>query len=213
MGRRAVIIYSSRSGNTEKVASRFSSIFDREGWECDLLKVGRGNREDIASSLDLNSYDFVCVGSGVNAHAPYDEIIKLLRRFVLDGEGRVILRRRDDIISEPLPAPPGPDEIVGYHRKIALGPDSGKAVVFATYAGYEFGPKEAEPALQLLELDIEHLGFKCVGRFCCPGRYLDNPTPTTYHGDIRDRPNEKDLLKAELFLEETLEAIVDRANE
>jgi hypothetical protein len=34
--------------------------------------------------------------------------------------------------------------------------------------------------------------------------------PTTYHGDIRDRPNEKDLLKAEMFIEEKLEIIADR---
>jgi hypothetical protein len=97
------------------------------------------------------------------------------------------------------------------HRKIVLGPDSKKSIVFATYAGYEFGPKEAAPAMMLLELEPEHIGFKCIGQFCCPGKFLNDPTPATYHGDIRDRPNEKDLLKAEMFIEERLEQIVDRS--
>jgi hypothetical protein len=109
------------------------------------------------------------------------------------------------------PARPTQDKrLLSFHRKIVLGPDSKKAVVFITYSGYEFGPKEAEPALQLLELEIEHLGFKCIGHFCCPGKFLNDPTPRTYHGDIRDRPNEKDLLKAEMFIEEKLEEIADR---
>ena len=34
--------------------------------------------------------------------------------------------------------------------------------------------------------------------------------PGTFHGDIRDRPNERDLLKAEMFIEEKLEEIADR---
>ena len=84
------------------------------------------------------------------------------------------------------------------------GPRLAEGVVFVTYSGYEFGPKEAEPALSLLELEIEHLGFRCVGRFSCPGRFLHDPTPLTYHGDIRDRPNEADLLDAERFIEARL---------
>jgi hypothetical protein len=85
-------------------------------------------------------------------------------------------------------------------------------VVFATYAGNEFGPKEAEPSLMLLELEIEHLGFDCIGRFCCPGKSGNSPTPMAYHGDIRDRPNERDLIKAEMFIEEKLEEITDRTS-
>jgi hypothetical protein len=96
------------------------------------------------------------------------------------------------------------------HRKIVLSPDSPKAVVFITYGGYEFGAREADPASRLLALEIEHMGFKCIGRFCCPGKYLDDPTPRTFHGDIRDRPNENDLLKAQMFIEEKLEEIADR---
>ena len=96
------------------------------------------------------------------------------------------------------------------HKKIILRPDSPKSVVFITYAGYEFGPKEAEPASTLLALELEHIGFQCIGHFYCPGTYLDAPMLKTFHGDIRNRPNETDLLKAQMFIEEKLEEIADR---
>ena len=140
----------------------------------------------------------------------------MLRRFRLGIDPRIALRNRDETIpyiKGPLPERPPPWEdpsIINHHRKIVLGPDSKKAVVFTTYSGYEFGPKEAEPSMQLLALEIEHLSFKCIGQFCCPGRFLHHPTPRTYHGDIQDRPNERDLLKAEMFIEEKLEEIADR---
>jgi hypothetical protein len=213
MDKKCLIIYSSYSGNTEKVALRFKSTFEREGWECDIVKVGKKADDILRPRFDMNDYDFVCVGSGLRVHLPYNEILNLLRRFRLGIDPRIALRNRDETIpyiKEPMPAPPSSEAIVGHHRKIVLGPDSKKAVIFVTYGGYEFGPKEAEPALQLLDLEIEHIGFKCIGHFCCPGKFLDHPTPTTYHGDIRDRPNEKDLLKAQMFIEDRLEEIADR---
>jgi hypothetical protein len=213
MGKKCLIIYSSYTGNTEKVAMRFKSTFEREGWECDVFKIRKKAEDILHPSFDINTYDFVCIGSGLRVHLPYNEILNLLRGLRLGMDPRIALRNRDETITyikEPLPAAPRPEEMTGHHRKMVLGPDSKKAVIFVTYAGYEFGPKEAKPAMQLLELEIEHLGFQCIGHFCCPGRFLDNPTPKTYHGDIRNRPNEKDLLKAEMFIEDRLEKIADR---
>ncbi len=213
MGRKCLIVYSSFTGNTEKVALRFKSTFEREGWGCDLFKVRKRAEDILNPPFDLNDYDFVCAGSGLRAHLPYNEVLNLLRRFRIGGDPRIVLRNRDETIpyiKEPMPEPPPPGAMIGHHRKIVLGPDSKKGVIFVTYSGYEFGPKEAEPALQLLALEIEHIGFKCIGLFCCPGKFLDNPTPGTYHGDIRRRPDERDLLKAEMFIEEKLEEMADR---
>jgi hypothetical protein len=213
MRKKCLIVYSSYTGNTEKVASRIKSTFEREGWECDIFKISKKAEDILNPPFDFNLYDFVCVGSGLRVHLPYNEILNMLRRFRLGTDPRIALLSRDETIpyiKEPLPEPPRHEQMGAHHRKIVLGPDSKKAIIFVTYSGYEFGPKEAEPALQLLDLEIEHIGFQCIGHFCCPGKFINSPMPTTYHGDIRDRPNEKDLLKAEMFIEEKLEIIADR---
>lgn len=206
-GKRCLIVYSSYTGNTEKVAGRIRATFEKHGWCCDNVKIRRRAEDILEPPFRVEDYAFVCVGSGIRSHLPYNEILNVLRRLRLGEDPRHALRMRGETIpyiTEPLPDKPPPwkdAELVGRHRKIVIGPDSPKAVVFATYSGYEFGPKEAQPSLQLLELEVEHLGFECVGRFCCPGKYLDDPTPLTFHGDIRERPDERDLLDAEAFIE------------
>ena len=216
MAKKCLILYTSYTGHTEKVAKRFKSTFEKNGWECDMFKVRRKAEDIFNPPFDFADYDFLCVGSGVISHLPYSEILTLIRKQIYEVDPRLPLRDRGEAltyIKEPIPKalPPTKDpRVLKLHRKIVLGPDSKKAIVFVTYSGYEFGPKEAEPALQLLALEVEHLRFQCIGRFCCPGKYLDDPTPRTFHGDIRDRPNEKDLLKAEMFIEEKLEEMAER---
>lgn len=209
MGNKCLIMYSSLSGNTEKVALRFRSTFEKHGWECDTFKVD--SKTDILNlPFKFKDYDFVCVGSGLILHLPSEEILNAVK-IQLGVDRRPIMRFRlgERPDREQRTRPPQGAESAQPHRhhKIVLGADSKPAVVFATYAGFEFGPKEAEPALQLLALEVEHTKFKCIGSFCCPGKFLNNPTPGTYHGDIRDRPNATDLLKAEMFIEDKLEEI------
>jgi hypothetical protein len=214
MSKKCLILYSSNTGHTEKVAERFKSTFEKNGWECDIYKVRR-KREDIFDlPYDFNDYDFLCVGSGIMSHLPYSEILSAIRYRINNHDPRISSRRRgEDLMYLKGPVPEAPTAEEGplrAHRKIVLGPDSKKAAVFVTYTGCEFGPKEAEPALKLLALEVEHLRIQCIGQFCCPGKYLDDPMPRTYHGDTRDRPNERDLLKAEMFVEEVLESIAER---
>ncbi|HEX7474760.1 MAG TPA: hypothetical protein VF318_02250 [Dehalococcoidales bacterium] len=214
MGKKCLIAYSSFSGNTEKVAIRFKKVFESRGWQCDIFKVRKNADDILRPPFDIRQYDFVCAGSGLRAHLPYNEVLNMLRGFRTGMDPRITLGFRDEIIpyiKEPVPPIPPHKDPKKDHHKIVLGPESPKAVVFITYGGYEFGPKEAEPAVQLLALELEHIGFQFIGKFCCPGKYLDDPTPRTFHGDIRDRPNEKDLLKAEMFIEEKLEEIADRS--
>ena len=212
MGKKALIVYSSFSGNTEKVAFRFKETFEVNGWQCDMFKVRKEADDILRPPFDVPSYDFICAGSGLRAHLPYNEVLNMLRGFRTGMDPRITIRFRDETI--PYITEPVPDQkmdVKTVHRKIILGPDSPKSIVFITYGGYEFGPKEADPALLLLALELEHIGFQCIGQFCCPGKFLDDPMPRTFHGDIRDRPNEKDLFKAQLFLEDKLEEIADRA--
>ena len=212
MGKICLITYSSITGNTEKVALRFREAFEKKGWQCDVFKVRKNADHILRPPINIRSYDFVCAGSGLRAHLPYNEILNMLRGFRTGMDPRIALRFRDETIpyiTEPIPENIKDPRIA--HRKIVLGPDSPKAVVFITCGGYEFGPKEADPTLELLALELEHIGFQCIGRFCCPGKFIDDPMPRTFHGDIRDRPDEKDLIKAQMFIEEKLEEIADRS--
>jgi hypothetical protein len=215
MGKKCLIAYSSFTGNTERVALRFKETFEKKGWQCDIFKVRKKAEDILRPPFDIRQYDFICAGSGLRTHLPYNEILNMLRGFRTGLDPRITLRNRDETIpyiTEPVPEiPPNKKDPKVFHRKIVLGPDSPRAVVFITYGGYEFGPKEAQPAVQLLALELEHIGFQFIGQFCCPGKYLDDPTPRTFHGDIRDRPNEKDLLKAQMFIEDKLEEIADRS--
>ena len=213
MSKRCLIAYSSVTGHTEKVALRFKETFEKNGWQCDIFKVCKNAEDILRPPFNIRSYDFVCAGSGLRAHLPYNEILNMLRGFRTGMDPRITLRFRDETIpyiSEPVPEIPPHKNPKTDHGKIILGPDSPKAVVFITYAGYEFGPKEADPAALLLALELEHIGFQYLGRFCCPGKYVDDPMPRTFHGDIRNRPDERDLLKAQMFIEEKLEEIADR---
>ncbi|HSW57095.1 MAG TPA: hypothetical protein VLH15_01710 [Dehalococcoidales bacterium] len=214
MLKKCLIAYTSFSGNTEKVALRFKETFEKHGWQCDLFKVRKNADDILRPPYDVTGYDFLCVGSGLRAHLPYNEVLNMLRGFRTGMDPRLSLRHRDETIpyiTEPIHEPPQPVDLRQKHKKIILSPAAPKGVVFITYGGYEFGPKEAEPAVQLLALEMEHIGFQFIGQFTCPGKYVDDPMPKTFHGDIRYRPDATDLLKAQLFIEEKLEEIADRS--
>lgn len=89
------------------------------------------------------------------------------------------------------------------NHKIIPGPK--RAMVFCTYAGIHLGGKEAEAALKLLEIEVEHLGFKVVGALAVPGRYGKSPTPAWFHGDMRNRPDDRDLQNVKAFVDGILE--------
>jgi hypothetical protein len=214
MVKRCLITYSSYTGNTEKVALKFKETFEKKDWQCDIFKVRKNADDILRPPIDIRSYDFVCAGSGLRAHLPYNEILNMLRGLRTGFDPRITLRFRDETIpyiTEPIPELPAHRSAKKDHGRIILGPDAPRAVVFITYAGYEFGPKEALPSVQLLALELEHIGFQSVGHFCCPGKYVDDPMPRTFHGDIRDRPNEKDLVEAQMFIEKKLDEIADRS--
>lgn len=180
--KKGLILYQTKTGNTEKVALRFKKVFEKNGWKCDIFKIDK-NMDVDNLPFDFQDYDFLCAGSGVYGALP----------------GRALT----DIMFKTTHQPRRAGKIVRVLRKITPGPKTG--VVFVTYAGTHLGPKEAEPALSLLDLNIEHLRFKCIGRYSCPGKMGERPTPGFWHGDISGRPSERDLRKAEIFLEEKLE--------
>jgi hypothetical protein len=206
--KRSLIMYASRTNNTARVAERFKSTFERNGWQCDIFKIEKDS-DPMAFPYNIKDYDLVCAGSGIRMHSPYAELLHVLRVPVYGFDPRIILKVAEGIqlTSEETKKM---QVWKPNHRKIILGPDSKKALSFATYGGYEFGPGEAQPALDWINLELAHLEVEIVGKFCCPGKFESTDRPAGYHNDLTTRPNDKDLLRAELFIEQTLEAIAER---
>lgn len=182
MSKKSLIMYASSTGNTESVALRFKKAFEKKGWECELFKVDKKTDKNLP--FDYQDYDFLCLGSPVIFKLPTSDMQRILNP---THEG-----------------PPPPEVRSSGPKVIRFGFESKKGVVFATYSGHHLGPKEPDPALALLESLLEHKEFECVGRFACPGRMFDG-TSGGWYKDINDRPNERDLQKAEIFMEEILE--------
>jgi len=244
MARRGLIVYASITGNTEKVAMSFKKIFEKNGWECDTLKISK--HTDINNlPYHLDDYDLLCAGSPVWAGVPTKEMFD-------DHAGILMGMRifRNGHMFSPITE--------GYGPK--------KGIAFVTYGGDRRGTPEAMVALGALELRMEDMRVKCIGKFACPGgnkwsrlpvdtvankkkwtvgeaasaiaRYRENPEHEEFtsmseedremfkkaakqtkdmptdpevlgsrgmHWDVYNRPSERDLLKAEIFLEEILE--------
>ena len=213
MTKKSLILYASMSGNTEKVAGVFEQVFRRRGWGCDTVKIDSEIDPEVPP-FSLSGYDFICVGSPVVGSLPVKEMVRILSRNPAsahrdskdcwsrpdeDAEASRRRRRFVTIASEP-------EKEVQLTARIKFGPDNKMGIVFVTFGGVHLGPKEALPALALLESEMEHLQIRCVGRFACPGR-MGNVEG--WFEDLPHRPNEHDLKKAEIFLEDILESVRD----
>jgi hypothetical protein len=211
--KRGLVIYASRTNNTVKVAERFKSTLEKNGWQCDIYRIPQ-NSDPMAVPFNLMDYDLVCAGSGVRMHAPYAELLHVLRVPVYGFDPRIMLKTTEGIQltdEEKKKMQAGMESRKGLgHGKVVLGPDARHALSFATYAGHEFGPAEVQPALDWINLELAHLRVEIAGKFCCPGKFENTNNPAGYHNDLVTRPNEKDLMRAELFIEQVLEAIAER---
>ena len=209
--KRSLIMYASRTNNTAKVAERFKSALERNGWQCDIIKIEQ-NSDPMAFPYNIKDYDLVCAGSGIRMHSPYAELLHVIRAPIYGYDPRIMLKFTEGIklTDEDTKKMNASGRGAPSHGKIVPGPDSKKTLSFATYGGYEFGPEEAQPALDWINLEMSHLNMEIVGKFCCPGKFLPADNPAGYHNDLTTRPNEKDLMRAELFIEQVLEAIAYR---
>jgi len=92
----------------------------------------------------------------------------------------------------------------GMH-KIVPGPKRG--IVFCTYGGVHLGPKEAEPALKLLEVELEHLKFHVIGSLAVPGAMGGRVGPDWYFPDLPSRPNDEDLRNVGRFVDDIMKEL------
>jgi multimeric flavodoxin WrbA len=164
---KSVIIYWSKTGNTEKVALAIQEGLESAGAAVALLPV------KDAGGVDFWDYDLVCIGFPSYRWSPPEPMDAFLnRKLTAYGEqGRI---------------KPGAPKIPGKN-----------ALIFCTYSGPHTGVREAVPAGLYAGQFLEHLGFTVLGEWYVVGEFHGSNEASTKGrlGDIRGRPNKKDLAK------------------
>lgn len=168
--KKALLTYSSTTGNTKKVASAIS-----EGLQAGGLTVEEKTPQQAADA-DFFEYDLVCVGSPSIEWQPAKPIVDLLK-------AKLNLYRSQGKIKPCAPKVEG---------KYAL--------VFITYSGPHTGIDEATPAGECMRQYFEHFGFEVVGEWYVVGEFHGSEDLSTMGrlGDIRGKPTVEMLGKIKL---------------
>jgi len=166
---KALIIYYSISGNTEKVAL----AIERGCRKADLQPVVKKVLD--AFEEELYDYDLVCVGTPVIHGLPPHPIMKFLL------EKGTEYRNRGDVFINTKKIP------------------GKNALVFVTFSGPHIGVAEAIPAGKFIQQNLEHLGFDVKDEWYVVGEFHGWKAGSTRGRlrDIRGRPNADDLARIE----------------
>lgn len=167
--RRAVVLYWSQTGNTEKVATSIEHGLKQGGVDTTLRKIQE------AQDVDFFDYDLVCFGvPSYSWHPPKPADEYLKAKFTqYKKENRVL----------PC-APP----IEGKH-----------ALIFCTYSGPHTGIREAVPAGKYVGQFFEHLGFVVMDEWYVLSEFHGSEEFSTLGrmGNIKGLPSEQDLKRIE----------------
>ena len=166
---RALIVYWSGTGNTEKVAKAIHRALKRKGLEPTMKRVEEAKEEN------LFDYDLVFLGSPSHTWIPAQPVLNFI-----EEKRREYAKR--GLIKPCAPKVPGKN-----------------AVVFCTYSGPHTGINEAIPAGKYMCQFFEHLGFDVRAEWYVVGEFHRRELLSTKGrlGDIRGRPNSQDLAKVE----------------
>ncbi|MGC8604558.1 MAG: flavodoxin family protein [Desulfomonilaceae bacterium] len=163
---KALNLYFSTSGNTEKIARQIERAIKDSGHEVETVKVTKN------SEVDVLEYDFIFVGSGVYTWLPGKPMMQFLdqtrERYGKSGE-----------IKPSSPRRPGK-----------------KTVVYCSFGGVHTGINEAVPAVKYMGQLFDHLGYEVVSEWYFVGEYhgrFQSHSTTGRLGNIEGRPNESDL--------------------
>jgi hypothetical protein len=171
--KKALIIYWSKTGNTEKVANAI-----KIGLEEADVKV-TFTRPEEAESLDYFDYDLVCVGCpSYSWHPPEPMTVFLKKKFNT--------YRQNGQIKTGSPKIPGKN-----------------ALIFVTYSGPHTGIREATPVGNDIGQYFEHLGFTILDEFYVLSEFHGSIENSALGrcGDIRGKPTEAQLqvIKEDVF--------------
>lgn len=166
---KALIVYWSGTGNTAKVANAIRIGMEKEGLEPTIKRVEEARNEA------LYDYDLIFLGSPSHTWLPAEPVLEFVKEKTKEYEQRELIKPRS-------PKIPGKN-----------------AVVFCTYSGPHTGIDEAIPAGKYLRQFLEHLGFDVKAEWYIIGEHHRSELLSTKGklGDIRGRPDSKDLAKVE----------------
>jgi len=163
--KKAIILYWSHSGNTEKVAVSIHRGLEKGGFQTSLLKIQE------AENIDFYDYDLVCFGAPTyNFHPPkpVDDYLKA-KFHHYKKEGRIKLSA---------PVIPGKNTLL-----------------FCTYSGPHTGIREAIPVGKYIGQFFEHFGFAVVDEWYVLSEFHGSEENSTLGrmGDIKGLPTKEDL--------------------
>ena len=164
---KALILYWSATGNTEKVANAIRVGMENVGLDPKVRKI-----ED-AKSEELLDYDIVCLGSPSHMFLPAEPVLQFVRGKMRDYSKR------------------------GFIKPCAPKVQNKYAVVFCTYSGPHTGIDEAAPAGKFMQQFLAHLGFEVIAEWYVIGEFHGNEILSTQGklGNIKGRPNRQDLTR------------------
>ncbi len=167
--KRAITVYWSHTGNTEKVAMSIKGGLEAGGFNVSVLRV------QDAKDIDFFEYDLICLGfPSYNWHPPkpVDEFLRA-KFACYRREGRVV---------------PGAPQVPGKN-----------ALIFCTYSGPHTGIREAIPAGKYAGQFFEHLGFTVVDEWYVLSEFHGEEELSTLGrmGDIKGLPGKRDLERIE----------------
>jgi multimeric flavodoxin WrbA len=165
--KRALIVYWSATGNTEKVAFAIRDGLRDAGVEVTIVKT-KGDEE-----LDYFEYDLVCVGFPAYMFHPPEVMVKFLKGMFTKYE-----KEHRILWSSPT--------VTGKH-----------ALIFCTYSGPHSGIDEATPAGKYAGQFFVHVGIPVIDEWYVVGEFHGRIDASTVGklGDIRGKPTAEELAK------------------
>jgi flavodoxin len=163
----ALVLYSSNTGNTEKVAQAITAGLKEAGLQVTVKKPQE------AADVDYFDYDLVCVGSPAIQWHPTKQMDDLLK-------SKMSAYRKDGKIKPTAPRVEGKN-----------------VLVFVTYSGPHTGLDEATPACKYMAQFFAHVGFKVLDEWYVLSEFCGNEEHSTKGrmGDIRGKPTAEELAK------------------
>lgn len=161
------MIYWSKTGNTEKVATAIKQGLEEAGVQVTMQKP------EEAEDIDYFDFDLVCVGApSYSWHLPEPMTNFLKKKFAA--------YRQQSKVKPSAPKVPGKN-----------------ALIFVTYSGPHTGIEEATPVGKDMRQFFEHIGFNVIDEWYVLSEFhgsLENSTKGRM-GDIRGKPTKEDLQK------------------